>query len=124
MTEIISLELAREITGKYRLLDVPPPVAQSRWVNLPSKWMANNKTDWRLFYDPADVFNACQQCEAYTASEMFEILPEGTTVTKTPAGFECRKYLHAYHVWDENLSEALGKMLLRVLDEQIKEKQK
>jgi len=110
MTETISLELAKEIAEKYRLLGVDAPTSKKVWWDYePDQYELFDRDD--LTYENI--------IPAYTAAEIFDALPGRIVVEKDEIGYWV--YAHAQVCsFNKELVEALGRMLCRVLDEKIK----
>jgi hypothetical protein len=116
MQEHISLELAKEIASRYERLGVEAPI---------SKYAYDSSGEVRFADTLATIYF---DYRAYTAAEIFDALPVGTTVEKlTPEIYRCRapQNLLYYSFTDaEILVEALALMLERVLEERRREKGK
>lgn len=132
MTEYISLPLAKEIAERYARLVVEAPKAEYLWAKADSGDWILLKADYIRFED------LNEWCWAYTATELFSVLPVGTTIRKRGSdgswNFECLDWMalsyrcmpgkHPIKMeWcckADTPVEALGKMWLRVLDERIR----
>jgi hypothetical protein len=139
MIETISLELAREIAGKYEELGVEAPASELYFMQGNDGKGGPGEWGLRLFFLPA-----ANWCHAYTAAELFEVLPPNIHVWKDESlgRFHCTRLeirhipVSAFYEYPEEEggfypmthadtpAEALGKILFQLLGEQIKEKQK
>ena len=114
MTEYISLPLAKEIAERYERLGIKIPYGEHyTYLDVDGNELppdAGGGLIERIVY-------------RYTAAEIFDALPVGTTVTKTDNGYavEHRDFPEAR---DVKLERALCLMLSGVLDERIREEGK
>lgn len=124
MQEHISLELAKEIASKYLALGVEAPKSSKIYFEY-------DIGEWDVFdYEQiaSQELTEKNHFHLYTAAEIFKILPVGTKVETWNCSDGVMFYLvetpGGDGISDENLSEALGLMWLRVLDEMVREKGK
>jgi hypothetical protein len=125
MTEHISLELAKRIAEKYRVLGVEAPTSKYAWFE-----DSFDRPYLDLNPGNGDDFIA----HSPTAAELFSALPPVVGVEKVYTVFNAGKITAHYRAYirknngesaqveSDNPTEALGKMWLRVLDEMRREK--